>query len=151
MSEFNQFIEVRDYVTKRFEALFNQLYEVDSRFSFLPKSGFIRFSNIVDGTPVGSCAVISWTAKWAHVYTHPKFSFNDGSIQTFDLRHYPKNSTFNWINSDDVPVVGWKHQLDSFCDGIYDDLMHALKKEKEMQKYVKEQDIKRAAKFYELS
>lgn len=150
MSKLNQLTEIRNYVTERFEALFNQLYEVDSRFSFLPKSGFIRFTNIFNGTPVGSCAVISWTAEWAQVNTHPKFSFEDGSIQTFDMRLYPKISTFKWMNDNNTPIAGWKHQLDSLCDGIYDDLMYALKKEKEMQKYVKEQDIKKAAMFYEL-
>ena len=149
MTEFKTPQEISEHVTKRFEALFNQLYAVDSRFSFLPKSGFIRFANIIDGTPVGSCEVVSWTAKWAQVFVHPNFSLKDGSIQNFDLRFYPKVSTFNWMN-DDVPIVGWKHQLDFFCNEIYDDLMQALKKEKEMMKYVKEQDIKKAAKFYEL-
>ena len=149
MIEYNTLQEMMDHVTKRFETLFNQLHEIDTRFTFLPKSGFIRFANIVDGTPIGSCAVVSWTGKWAQVYTRPQFAFEDGSIKIFDTRLYPKISTFNWMN-DDVPIIGWQHQLDSFCDEIYDDLMQALKKEKEMQKYVKEQDIKKAAKFYEL-
>lgn len=149
MIEFNQLTEVRDYVTKRFEALFNQLYDVDSRFIFLPKSGYIRFTNIIDGTPVGSGAVVSWTAKWAQAYTQPKFSFSDGSILSFDEFAASKNN-FSWLN-DDAFVVGWKHQLDFFCNRIYDDLMAALKKEAEMMKHVKEENIKKAAKFYELS
>ena len=150
MIEYNTLQEMMEYVTKRFEALHSQLYEIDTRFTFLPKSGFIRFTNIVNGTHIGSCEVVSWTAKWAQVYTHPKFAFEDGSIQTFDMRLYPKISSLNWIE-DDVPVDDWQQQLDSFCDGIYDDLVNALKKEKEMQKYVKEQAIKKAARFYELS
>ena len=44
--------EIRKVVTDRFEVLAKQLYEVDSRFTFFPRSGYIRFTNIVDGTPV---------------------------------------------------------------------------------------------------
>lgn len=149
MIEFNQLTEIRDYVTNRFEALFKQLHEVDSRFMFLPKSGYIRFTNIIDGTPVGSGAVVSWTAKWAQAYTQPKFSFSDGSILSFDEFAHSKNN-FSWLN-DDTFVVGWKHQLDFFCDKIYSDLMRALKQEAEMIKHTKEDNIKKAARFYELS
>lgn len=149
MIEFNQLTEIRDYVTNRFEALYNQLHEVDSRFIFLPKSGYIRFSNIIDGTPVGSGAVVSWTAKWAQAYTQPKFSFSDGSILSFDEFAASKNN-FSWLN-DGLLIVGWKHQLDYFCNKIYSDLMLALKQEAEMMKHVKEENIKKVARFYELS
>lgn len=147
----NQLTEIRDYVTTRFGDLAKQLYEVDSRFTFLPRSGYIRFTNIVDGTPVGSCSVISFTGKWAHATTLPMFSIGDGSIITFDERKNSKNlQWFEWVNDMDL-LVGWKHQLDYYCNGIYSDLMLALKEEAKMMKQVKEENIKKAAKFYELS
>lgn len=145
----DQWMTIRNHVTKRFEALFNQLHEVDSRFMFLPKSGYIRFSNIIDGTPVGSGTVVTWTAKWAQAYTLPKFSFSDGSILSFDENPDSK-IPFNWVN-DGLLIVGWKHQLDYFCNKIYSDLMQAMKKEAEMMKRAKEDNIKKAARFYELS
>lgn len=147
--ELNQLTEIRDHVTKRFEALYNRLIEVDNRFTFLPKSGYIRFTNIIDGTPVGSGAVVSWTAKWANAYTLPTWSFSDGRILSFEVKH----DSFYLLNiiNDDLLIVDWKHQLDYFCDGIYSDLMLALKKEAEMLKHVKEENIKKAAKLYELS
>jgi len=147
----NQLSEIRERVTKRFEVLANQLCEIDARFTFLPKSGYIRFSNIVNGMTLGSSGVVSWSSKWAQAYTHPKFAFDDGSILSFDERHDSKNlQTFEWVN-DSLLIVDWKHQLDCYCDGIYSDFVLALKKEAEMMKYVKEQNIKKAAKFYELS
>ena len=147
----NQMTEIRKVVTDRFEVLAKQLYEVDSRFTFLPRSGYIRFTNIVDGTPVGSCSVISFTGKWAHATTLPMFSLGDGSIITFDERKDSKNlQWFEWVNDDEL-LVGWKHQLDYYCNGIYSDLMLALKEEAKMMKQVKEENIKKAAKFYELS
>ena len=147
----NQMTEIRERVTKRFEVLTKQLSEVDSRFTFLPRSGYVRFTNIVDGTPVGSCSVISFTGKWAHATTLPMFSPGDGSIITFDERKNSKNlQWFEWVNDNEL-LVDWKHQLDYYCNGIYSDLMLALKEEAKTMKHVKEQNIKKAAKFYELS
>lgn len=146
----NQFTELRDCLNKRFEELYNRLHEIDSRFEFLPRSGYIRFKNYVDGTPVGSCSVVSWTAKWIYATTRPTFSFGDGSILTFEERHDSKNLQTLELVSDDRLIIDWKQQLDLYCDGIYSDLLLAIKKEAEMMKYVKEEDIKKAAKIYEL-
>ena len=144
--DLNQLAEIRDYVTNRFEALFNKLHDVDSRFTFLPKSGYIRFTNIVDGTPVGSGAVVSWTAKWANAYTYPEFSFDDGSILSFAV----KNESYHLLNivNDSLLIVVWKHQLDYYCDKVYSDLMLALKEEADMKRRKKIWEIRRAANVF---
>ena len=146
----DQYIELRDCVNERFEELYNKLHDIDSRFQFLPRSGYIRFQNFVDGTLVGSCSVVSWTAKWIYATTRPTFSFGDGRILTFEASLDSKNLQTLELVNDDQLLIDWKRQLDLFCNGIYSDLLQAIKKEAEMMKYVKEEDIKKAAKIYEL-
>ena len=132
---------------KRIRKLFEDLKQLDSRFSYEDDLGYIRFNTNTRKSEF----VVSWVYSGMSLRLKPCFGI-DGEIDGFNSLYSNYDETcrnFNWLAPEThLCLPNWKEDLEKECKLIYDSMVNVLQEEAKMKHGHKIWEIRRAANVF---
>jgi hypothetical protein len=132
---------------ERLHKLFDDLHQLDQRFSYDDDLGYIRFHTSTGRNEF----IVSWTYTGMALRLRPGYG-TDGVIEDFNYLYSNYDETrreFFWLYPETHSLKpNWEEDLEFECKLIYDSMVDALKKEAEMKRKIKIWEIRRAANVF---